>query len=83
MLEVHADQATVGEQWNIQGTGTGKVDVTLKLFVPTDPALPLAMEEATAHGEFQARAQGEGGSLQKNITTTRYRRALYTQMPKQ
>jgi hypothetical protein len=80
--KLHADQATVAEQWNIQGFGTGTLDTTIKMVVPTDPKLPLAMEETTTRAASQAHAAGEGNLSQRGVTITRYRRALYTRMGK-
>jgi hypothetical protein len=80
LAKVHADQASVSEQSEIQGVGTGKIDATVKLVVPTNTALPVAMEEATTHGEFEAHLQGDDTTSHAGVTLTRYRRALYTQM---
>jgi hypothetical protein len=78
--KLHADHAAVSEQSDVQGVGSGKLDATIKLVVPTNPALPVAMEEATTHGEFQAHVGDDTASSQTGVTITRYRRALYTQM---
>ncbi|HKU38835.1 MAG TPA: hypothetical protein VJR89_11830 [Polyangiales bacterium] len=78
--KMQADQATVGEQWDMQGVGAGKLDVTIKLVVPVDTKLPLAMEEATSTGAFQGALQDGTGADKVGLTLTRYRRALYTKM---
>jgi hypothetical protein len=78
--KLNADQATIGEGWGLSGVGSGKLESTVKMVVPTNVALPLAMEEATTHGEFQAHVQDDASEAHSSITVSRYRRALYTQM---
>lgn len=77
---VHADQAAMSEAGDVKGTGTGKLDSTVKMVVPVDPKLPLAMEETTTRALFQGHAHGESASLETGTVTTRYRKALYTRM---
>lgn len=77
---MHADHAAMGEAGSVQDAGTGTLDSTFKLVVPVDPALPLAMEEATTRASYQGHAHGENASLEAGTVTTRYRRALYTRM---
>jgi hypothetical protein len=78
--KMHADQATVGEQLEYLGVGSGKLDVTLKFVVPTDKSLPLAMEEASGQGKFEASVEGDTASAHRGVILTRYRKALYTRM---
>ena len=77
---LNADQATIDDQWDVQGIGNGKVTATIKMVVPTDTALPVAMEETTTKGEFAVHLQGDNAASQTAITLTRSRRALYTKM---
>jgi hypothetical protein len=79
--KMHAEGATVAENWGVQSTRAGSLDATIKMVLPTNPALPLAMEEATSRGEFKAQAQDDSSSAHAALTLTRYRKALYTQLP--
>jgi hypothetical protein len=78
--KLHSDQATTSDQWAMLGVGNGKIDVTLKLVVPTDKTLPLAMEEATSTGRFEASVEGDTAAAHRGVILTRYRKALYTRL---
>lgn len=78
--KLHADQAAVGEQWEMKGVGAGKIDSTIKLVVPTDVTRPVALEEATTSGEFALHLADGSASSTTVLKLTRYRRALYTKM---
>jgi hypothetical protein len=80
VAKLQGDQATVTEQWGLVGVGSGKLDVTIKFVVPVDKTLPLAMEEATGSGRFEAKVTGDSSSSQRGFILTRHRKAHYTRL---
>lgn len=79
--KVHATQASLGEQTDLQGIGGGELDITFKLVLPVDPKLPLAMEEATSEGAFHASLEDANSTANLGVKLMRHRRALYTKLP--
>lgn len=75
---LHADQGTIGEDMGMKGIGTGTINSTIKLVVPTDVSRPIALEEATATGDFALHLTEGSASTTTIVKVTRHRKALYT-----